>query len=91
MTAANDDGLVTVDAAAYQRLQVHAAAGVLDAARQVVAAAVADGRIVPERAPYWTLEVVKGGDAAIARLSALTPVTVDAAADVSVDVSGWTL
>lgn len=81
MTAA--EGLVTVDAAAYERLQAEAAAGRLDHARRLVAAAVDDGRIDAGRAMFWTRRIVQAGAPAEAALSKLTPVDTDAAADVS--------
>jgi len=85
---AGSDGLVSLDAAAYQQLRIDAAVGVLTSARKLVAAAVADGRISADREKFWTTKIVRDGAAAEVALAKLTPVAVEAA-ESTPDLSSW--
>lgn len=69
---------VQIDAAEYTRLRALASAGVADTARELVAAAVADGRISRDRAKFWETQLAKHGAGAEAALSALTSVAAEA-------------
>lgn len=72
MTGAGET--VTVDAAEFAKLRAAAAVGIVEHARQLVAAAVAEGRIPEARAAFWTQHVVRHGRAAEVELSRVTPV-----------------
>ncbi|WP_069145980.1 hypothetical protein [Rhodococcus erythropolis] len=72
------EGTVTIDAAEYERLREAAALGVVDEARQLVAAAVSDGRIPSDRAKFWTQQLARHGSMAEATLAQLTPIATEA-------------